>query len=33
VCSRIADVAETLWVGFDTYYTADVEKALTLLQL
>jgi len=33
VCSRIVDVAETLWVGFDTYYTADVEKALTLLQL
>ncbi len=33
VCERIADVATTLWVGFDTYYTADVEKALTLLQL
>ncbi len=32
-CQRIADVAETLWVGFDTHYTADVEKALTLLQL
>jgi hypothetical protein len=33
LCSRVVDVAETLWVGFDTYYTADVEKALTLLQL
>ncbi len=33
VCNRIVDVAETLWVGFGTYYTADIEKALTLLQL
>ncbi|MFZ8811221.1 MAG: hypothetical protein ACO2PN_24335 [Pyrobaculum sp.] len=33
LCSRITDVATTLWVGFDTYYTADVEKALTLLHL
>ncbi|MFZ8811181.1 MAG: hypothetical protein ACO2PN_24135 [Pyrobaculum sp.] len=33
LCSRITDVAEALWVGFDTYYTADVEKALTLLHL
>jgi hypothetical protein len=33
VCSRITDVAEALWSGFDTYYTADIEKALTLLQL
>jgi hypothetical protein len=32
-CSRIADVAETLWVGFGAYYTSDVEKAITLLQL
>jgi hypothetical protein len=33
LCSRVVDVAETLWVGMDAYYTADVEKALTLLQL
>jgi hypothetical protein len=33
ICSHIADVAETLWVGFDAHYTADIEKALTLLQL
>jgi len=33
LCSRITDVAEALWIGFDTYYTADVEKALTLLHL
>jgi len=32
VCRRVVDVAETLWVGMDSY-TADVEKALTLLQL
>jgi len=33
LCSRVLDIAETLWVGFDTHYTADVEKTLTLLQL
>jgi len=32
-CSRILDVAETLWVGMGAYRVADVEKALTLLQL
>ena len=31
-CGRIADTAETLWVGFGAS-TAEVEKALTLLQL
>ena len=33
LCSRVVNVAETLWVGMGAYYTADVEKALTLLQL
>jgi len=32
LCSRVVDVAETLWVGMGAYHT-DVEKALTLLQL
>jgi hypothetical protein len=32
VCSRIADVAETLWIGFGAS-TSEVKKALTLLQL
>jgi len=33
LCSRVVDIAETLWVGMGAY-TADVEKVLTtLLQL